>query len=928
MNPITIPGAPAWFDALLALSLQATILALLVWAILKAVGRWIPSSWRALLWFVVLARVVVPIAPPSVLSLQNFFVKAPPPAANAPRNAVVKTFPVARREAVDLEETATPAIEYNLNSNPVPPPTFSWGIISAAVWGIGALFFLALLIVRSAIIRVRLLRDGRAADAELLEILEACKLALRVRYPIRVTVSNRIAAPALTGLLPARLIVPTNYGQFTRDQMRHILLHELAHIRQGHLLLHWIALIARALQWFNPVIHLAVARLRQECELAADASAVNNSTSQERAAYGETILQVIKQSTASPTLLALGMADETRHLQERLQALTRPGRRHFRALGILLAAVAAVIGLSGAAVKNEPAAQSEFSSTSVTNSNIREARILIEAGRLQEAEAILKRALEENSNDRVAKYYLDLVRDQTRTVVGDYQPLQNPTAKNPFDHLTVAAADEFKQDTERDKINRKVDATRIQDFPLVEPVDLIEVLKELSAETRRRDPDHHGINFVLDQTKARIAKIDIDRFQIKIDPPIRDITIRQLCEVIARVGRPPAGGPADAALEYTIMDYGVVFSVASRTSDVSRTFRIEPNTFRQGLEGLMFSNPTSGQVRAGSRNAPLENQMRALFSAATGVDIATNNLVIGSAVPATFGQSNDGSPQRAMFFNDRTGLLFVRAPLAEMDKLETAIHALNTTPTQISLKVEVFEFPTEMAGALTNDFTNWRAITATNEVLLVTVSPANTNAAALDASKFVIGKFADPVTASHVEFPSSQFVLSDAVADAARKRLTSANDVDAMTLPNVTTLLGRQARVSIEETHSIASPSGLAQIQTGWFVDCWPEIFNGSEIQLTVQPVDCEFLGYEKPGAVAMPRFLIRAASASASVPAGSTLAMIIPATAPARVPQLADLPFLGRLFQSDRPSPRRYMIFVTPVMIDAYGKVAQSKPK
>src|SRR5205085_7112459 len=186
------------------------------------------------------------------------------------------------------------------------------------VWTSGSILFLGLLIARSLIIRSRLLQHGCVPDSRILEAIKECRAQLRLRIPIRVTVSDRIAAPALTGLIPARLILPSSFNavgfthaqleeareepspgrprppslgqrQFTSAQVRQILLHELAHIKQGHLFLHWLALIARALHWFNPAIHLAAAGLRHECELAADAAALKNSSSEEREVYGKTI---------------------------------------------------------------------------------------------------------------------------------------------------------------------------------------------------------------------------------------------------------------------------------------------------------------------------------------------------------------------------------------------------------------------------------------------------------------------------------------------------------------------------------------------------------------------------------------------------------------------------------------------------------------
>jgi beta-lactamase regulating signal transducer with metallopeptidase domain len=331
MNAISIPDAPGWFNGMLNLSLQATLLAGLVWIVLKAVGRWIPPSWRALLWFLVIARVLIPYSPPSAFSLQNFFTGEPnPPAAGvqeAPQDAAVVP-PV----TVQFETPVETISSYAAPLTPAQTKPIRYTRVLTVIWGGAAFFLIVLLAARGLVIRYRLVRHGLPAPAFILEQLEICRAELRVRYPIRVTASDRIVAPALTGLIPARLIIPKVFAppQFSISQIRQILLHELAHVQQGHLFLHWLALIGRAIHWFNPAIHFAAIQLRQECELAADAAALKHCNAEERAFYGETILEVLAQSRAPRTALVLGMAEEARHLQQRLRALTA-NRRAFRA---------------------------------------------------------------------------------------------------------------------------------------------------------------------------------------------------------------------------------------------------------------------------------------------------------------------------------------------------------------------------------------------------------------------------------------------------------------------------------------------------------------------------------------------------------------------------------------------------------------------
>jgi hypothetical protein len=67
------------------------------------------------------------------------------------------------------------------------------------------------------------------------------------------------------------------------------------------------------------------------------------------------------------------------------------------------------------------------------------------------------------------------------------------------------------------------------------------------------------------------------------------------------------------------------------------------------------------------------------------VNFATKN-------PVQIGQPAHGVPrQKAIFFNDKTGVLMVRATLADMDIIENALQVLNITPPQIMIETYFVE---------------------------------------------------------------------------------------------------------------------------------------------------------------------------------------------------------------------------------------------
>lgn len=1246
MNAFTLAGAPEWFQTLLNLSLQATLLAGLVWVALKVVGRWIAPSWRALMWFLVIARVLIPYAPASRFSLQNLFTNETTLSAVVVQAAVqdspdFREGPVTFSASPDATEPGplvetTSSLAAPLSSAQTKP--ISYTRVFTVIWGGVACFCVVLLLARAFVIRHRLVRHGVPATAFVLRLLEGCRVQLRSRYPTRVTASDRIVAPALTGLIPARLIVPTTFEEleFSVAQIRQILLHELAHIQQGHLWLHWLTLIARAIHWFNPAIHFAATRMRLEFELAADAAVLRNCTSDERAEYGETILKVLASSMAPPTLLALGMAEETRNLKERLSAMAQPRRPGSYALAIVLLSGLIISGLSSASPTSAletPTGTSEvlepsrtaplitnifsaniqvetnrvvnekipvlgdipflgrlFRSERATNETnvsgqqsssenhrlpasmvINEARTLIELGRLAEAQTLLKRSIQQDPDSRAAKYYLDLIQElrfsraaSARQITSDdsveiapnvdwflgnkrIAALPDEAASNhaPDSAQPIPAAKARTAITKQKQgIYRKLESVRIDDFPVVLSMDLVEVLKELGSEIRKRDSSGRGINLIISngssQGPSGTLTIDVEKFQIKFDPPVRDLTLGQFFDALVRVAEPPPGSPPNTRLKYTVEDYAIVFSrdvpegeVATHKSPnsgqssnseglkslgvpsseipqpgnkrmaagpdaaasrepagsfspelpkpivrvrstmsaqkqgiyrrldsiriddfpiakevdlrdllkdlnneirkadqggrglnfilamatdipdvdpgdfkikfdppirdvtlgqfldailvvakapqeppatvglrysvqdyaivfsprkldrepfVSRTFKINPNTFKQGLEGMYFApNPFQGlgpvQQSGGARGffrfngnrvatpgaaASAVEQVRRFFSA-SGVDFLTNTVAIGADVPAGFGLAAPGQvQQKALFYNDRSGVLFARGTERDLDAVENALHAINFIPPAVSVSVEIFEISNEEKTRFEKDLEvgQQTPVVATNEFLFV-APKAGSGEAASPAARNLRDNLRDALVITNVPLPGTEAVLSADRARALSRRLKSTKGVDAVAAPNVTTLVGKGARISIEETRNILTPStarsGGVPVTLGWAFDCFPEKFDGVSVQLNSTVSGTEFLEYDRAGDNPLPKFRIRSIGSRAKVAPGSAQALWMPLAAPKRVPVLGDIAHLGQLFENNE-SGRYVLILITPVFVDPAGNIVLPK--
>jgi bla regulator protein blaR1 len=165
------------------------------------------------------------------------------------------------------------------------PTTIPW----EALWLAVAVAWIALLIVRS----IRFHRD-LVSTATPFATRSPAIIELLGRYgltPARVFTTTREGAPFVTGLIDAKVFLPADFAErFSAQEQQWILIHELTHVRRRDLWARLVAEGARALFWFNPLVHLAVHLLRQDQEYACDQAVVSRCTAQERYRYGRALM--------------------------------------------------------------------------------------------------------------------------------------------------------------------------------------------------------------------------------------------------------------------------------------------------------------------------------------------------------------------------------------------------------------------------------------------------------------------------------------------------------------------------------------------------------------------------------------------------------------------------------------------------------------
>ncbi|HTI69304.1 MAG TPA: hypothetical protein VMF06_05035 [Candidatus Limnocylindria bacterium] len=585
---------------------------------------------------------------------------------------------------------------------------------------------------------------------------------------------------------------------------------------------------------------------------------------------------------------------------------------------------------------------------------VRDGKLLMDMGKFEDAEAKLTLALKKDPDNEGAHYYLNIIRERNYTRAAKvhevgvkdslieiekkwFRPESKLPVANAFARTNLIYTGRGRQNIQRKLQSIVIDELKLPGIPL------LEVVKLLNEESKKRDPDHIGVNIFIssqiDQAAPQAQQFAIDpntgqpvpaqapepvnlgEIQIRIDPPINHITLGEALDAVTKA--------ADKPIKFSMEDYAILFTqrLPEAVQLYSRTFRVDPDTFVQGLEsvvglpigqliqggqgggqqggggqngqgGGLYSVPrvsvaqdsTGGQGGGGGGGGGANGQGIGIagvtrtnnmafvqilvkqFFAAAGVNFPINaaglggiggggggfgggfggNAAFGGAGGAG-GLNDPNADQKALFFNDRTGLLFVRATLSDLDIIEKAIQALNQAPPQVQIEARFAEVNQTDTKALGFDWYLGNFLLGGGKVGLTggsapsiqgRPSAANPGSSVVDASGNVISSLpggvfpgtsvdtlrgsstTDQTVTSGLRNKGSDGtsipaiatvtgILTDPQFRAVIKALDQRDGVDLLSAPKVTTLSGRQAQIQVSDVRTIAVGLGTQGGQNG-----------------------------------------------------------------------------------------------------------------
>jgi beta-lactamase regulating signal transducer with metallopeptidase domain len=545
-------------------------------------------------------------------------------------------------------------------------PTVDWTAWLALVWLLGASVMLGRASVKVAGAE-RLRRSCQPLnDPRITDLVNEARRAVKLARQVRLAVTNQLTSPAVVGVLVPTLVLPLSLiTSLSHEQIRFILLHELAHIRRGDYLANLFQLFAEALLFFNPAVWWISHQVRREREACCDALAIE--TSGAPADYARTLVSVAEGllHPSASAAAAFGESNEPSALSDRVQRALVPGYRPslrltWRAMLAALALGGLVLSLLAIGARDTVAATaalmvSERSAEAATNALanpsgstnssegimnaarlVQDAKLAFELGRMDQAEKLLRSALSLDPENGAANFYLGLVQSRSN------DSKQIDRIASPKQILT------------------KLNSIRLERV-FFDAVPLGEVILVLSEESKRLDPAARGLVFVMSSPDPEPTSA----IPVSIQPALTNVSLAVLLDAIVK--------GAESPIRYAIAETMIVFSPNTSTGPpplLTRTYILDSHQLAQALK----------------QNLP---------------DASTNTALALREFFASLGV--DFTPPRAMFYKETTGGLFVRATKEDLEVIDEALAMLNRQPAQVNIRAKFVEMPFDRAASVLED---------------------------------------------------------------------------------------------------------------------------------------------------------------------------------------------------------------------------------
>jgi len=336
-----------FFLSFLSVSLFMTVVITVVLALRALLPKTFTPGVRYVAWIVILLGLAIPVRPlfgGGVIDIQlplaaSAGTQVESLAAGAGSASIVGGTGISSTQGIPMQEPLMSV-----------PLGVLFGLESLTIiWAVVALAIMIFHVWKHARFLWLVKRWGKPVeDAKILAVLQRVQ-AERELAGKKVVLKRCgfISTSMVLGFVRPVILLPEK--EFSIDELELIFHHELIHWKRGDLFVRLLALIALALNWFNPMMYVMNSALQTDCEASCDQAVIASVGSENKRFYAETIMGMVGYRPADRTALSTCFNESKQGIKTRMEVIMSTAdnskKLALATLGISLLTLVLVAGL-------------------------------------------------------------------------------------------------------------------------------------------------------------------------------------------------------------------------------------------------------------------------------------------------------------------------------------------------------------------------------------------------------------------------------------------------------------------------------------------------------------------------------------------------------------------------------------------------------
>ena len=283
------------FICLIYTSLAGSILAVTIILTKLMLKHRLGAAWNCGIWMLLLLRLCMPYVPESPFSIFNVL-------NYVNTNFLLKIGGHIYKDGNGIDYSDSGLLGFQIDSLPqdyfLPVSRSSHhGVLDVLfiIWLFVAIALVMYVVIYNLRVRKLIKTEKQWENTDVLELFEVCREKMKIKSEIKIVKTGKTKSPALYGMIRPIFLLPEGIEtKLDNAGLTHIMMHELAHYKRKDILLYSMISFFQILHWFNPVLWYSLSRMRQDIEIACDATVLKYLEDSDRRNYAATIISSLE----------------------------------------------------------------------------------------------------------------------------------------------------------------------------------------------------------------------------------------------------------------------------------------------------------------------------------------------------------------------------------------------------------------------------------------------------------------------------------------------------------------------------------------------------------------------------------------------------------------------------------------------------------